>query len=115
MRPSASAVTGGKVWLLAGPASLLGEPIPVGVLSSTAVLRTPPKSIPALAILPENLLTAWQNSVTTALAILAVFSQRAGHNILWKTVSDVCQRALKIASLHEKCGRTILKRPVTVT
>lgn len=90
-----AAVASGKVWLLAGPASLLGEPIPAGILSSTAVLRTPPESIPAPAILPENLPTAWQNGVTTALAILAALSHRAGHNLPWKTVRDVIAGALQ--------------------
>ena len=59
------AVAAGQVWLLSGPASLLGEPIPAGVLTPTAKLKAPPAVISAPAILPENLPTAWQNGTTS--------------------------------------------------
>ena len=51
-------------WLLSGPASILGEPIPAGVLTLAAKLSVPPAIIPAAEILPENLPTAWQDDET---------------------------------------------------
>ncbi len=90
-----AAVASGKVWLLSGPASLLGESIPTGVLSPAALLRKPPEAISAAAILPENLPAAWQGSVTTALAILATLSQKVGQNLPWKTARDVITEALQ--------------------
>ncbi len=90
-----AAVASGKVWLLSGPASLLGEPIPAGVLSSAALLRIPPEPISAAAILPENLPVAWQGGVTTALAILTALSQKAGRNLPWKAARDVIGGALQ--------------------
>lgn len=90
-----AAVAAGKVWLLSGPASLLAEPIPAGVLSPASRLRTPPALISAAAILPENLPTAWQDGATTALAIATALSQQAGNTLPWKTVRDVVGGALQ--------------------
>jgi hypothetical protein len=89
------AVAAGKVWLLSGPASLLAEPIPAGVLAPSAKLRTPPAIISAAAILPENLPTAWKDDETTALAIAAALSQQVGLTLPWKTVRDVVAGALQ--------------------
>ena len=89
------AVEEGKVWLLSGPASLLGEAIPAGVLTSTAKLRVPPAIISATAILPENLAAAWKDGTTNALAIATALSQQNGRTLPWKTVRDVIGGALQ--------------------
>lgn len=91
----AEAVDAGKVWLLSGPASLLAEPIPAGVLSPAAKLRAPPAVISAAAILPENLPGAWKEDKTTALAIAAALSQQAGSTLPWKSVRDVIGGSLQ--------------------
>jgi hypothetical protein len=90
-----AAVATGKVWLLSEPASLLGEPIPAGVLTPASKLRVPPASISAAAILPENLPSAWKDSSTTALAIATALSQQAGNTLPWKTVRDVIGGSLQ--------------------
>ena len=91
----AEAVEGGEVWLLSGPASLLAEPIPAGVLAPSAKLRTPPAVISAAAILPENLPNAWKDGATTALSIATALSQQAGNTLPWKTVRDVVGGAIQ--------------------
>lgn len=88
-------VEAGKVWLLSGPSSLLGETIPVGVLSPAAKLRVPPAIISAAAILPENLPAAWKGGQTTALSIATALSNQAGHTLPWKTVRDVVGGAIQ--------------------
>ncbi len=89
------AVADGKVWLLSGPASLLAEQIPAGVLTPTAKLRVPPAIISAPAILPENLPSAWKDGTSNALAIATSLSQQAGHTLPWKTVKDVIGGSLQ--------------------
>ena len=89
------AVEAGKVWLLSGPSSLLGETIPAGVLSPAAKLRVPPAIISAAAILPENLPAAWKGGQTTALSIATALSNQAGHTLPWKTVRDVVGGAIQ--------------------
>ena len=88
------AVEAGKVWLLSGPASLLAEPIPVGVLAPTSTLCVPPAMIAVPEILPANLPEAWSGEETNALAIATVLSQKAGKTLPWKTVKDVIGASL---------------------
>jgi len=90
----ARAVEAGALWLISGPASVLAEPIPAGLLTPKAVLREPPAPIAAYEILAENLPDAWAAEQATALAISAALSHRFGRNLPWKTVKDVIAAAL---------------------
>ena len=87
------AVLAGKVWLRAGPASLLYEPVPAGVLTSEAKLKTPPATIQALSLLPANLPGAWQDNAATAASIATALSAVAGDTLPWKTVRDALSDA----------------------
>ncbi|MFM7162437.1 MAG: hypothetical protein ACKO3P_18940, partial [Planctomycetaceae bacterium] len=89
-----AAVAEGRTWLTSGPASLLAEPIPTGVLSSSAKLHRPPAAIVPAAILPEALPAAWKGNTTTALAIATALSQQAGQTLPWKSVRDVINSAI---------------------
>jgi hypothetical protein len=89
------AVNDGKIWVLSGPASLLSESIPTGVLTPTSRLRLPPEAISATAILPENLPSAWKDGETNALAIATALSQSNGNTLPWKTVKDVISGAIQ--------------------
>lgn len=91
----AAAVEGGSIWLTSGPASILGEPIPAGVLSPAAVLSAPPAIIPAAELLPENLSSAWQNDETNGLAVATALSQKNGKTLPWKTVREVLHGAMQ--------------------
>jgi hypothetical protein len=88
------AVEASKVWLLSGPASLLSEPIPAGVLAPTSMLCAPPAVINVAEILPANLPTAWSGDETNALSIATALSQKAGKTLPWKTVKDVIGASL---------------------
>jgi len=89
------AVADGSIWLLSGPASVLGEPIPAGVLTPAAKLCVPPAIIAAAELLPENLPAAWKDDETTALAVATALSQKAGKVLPWKTVRDVITGSLQ--------------------
>lgn len=89
------AVESGTLWLLSGPASILGEPIPVGVLNVNAKLCPLPTVIVAAEILPENLPAAWKDGVASALSIATALSMKAGKTLPWKTVRDVVTGALQ--------------------
>jgi hypothetical protein len=91
----AAAVEGGLLWLRSGPASLLGEPIPAGILTPAAQLAGPPAIIPAAEILPENLPDAWGEGETTALAIATALSHRVGKTLPWKTFRDAISGSLQ--------------------
>jgi Protein of unknown function (DUF499) len=91
----AAAVEAGVVWLRSGPASLLAETVPAGVLTLSANLAAPPAVIPAVEILPENLPAAWKGGETTALAISSALSHKAGKVLPWKTVRDALGGSLQ--------------------
>jgi hypothetical protein len=90
----AATVESGAVWMLSGPASVLGEPIPAGILTPMATL-CPPPPIGAAEILPENLPLAWQGEETSALAVATGLSQKAGKTLPWKTVRDAITSSLQ--------------------
>lgn len=94
------AVQAGVVWMTSGPTSVFGEPVPAGTLTDAAVLRLPPKPIPAPDILPENLPDAWKDGAATALSIATALSQKLGHTLPWKTVRDVIHAALQARFLE---------------
>jgi hypothetical protein len=78
----------GKLWLVNGPASILAEPIPAGLLNDKAHLQAPPPPIPPMEILQPNLLEAWGTEETTALAIATALSNRLGKTMPWARVRD---------------------------
>ncbi|HFD86265.1 MAG TPA: ATP-binding protein [Gammaproteobacteria bacterium] len=96
----AAAVESGTLWLVSGPASVLAEPIPAGVLTPKAILRQPPDMIAAAEILPENLPDAWSENQATALSIATALSQKFGQTLPWKTVKDVISAALNARFLE---------------
>src|SRR5204863_4310093 len=69
-----TAVEAGALWLVSGPASVLAETIPAGILTPKALLRQPPAMIAAAEILPENLSDAWLEEQATALSIATALS-----------------------------------------
>lgn len=96
----AAAVESGSLWLLSGPASILGEPIPPGLLNETAKLCAPPAVIAAAEVLPENLPQAWQDGIASGLSIATALSIKAGKTLPWKTVRDVISAALQARFLE---------------
>ena len=101
-----AAVEGGALWLVSGPASVLAEPIPAGVLTSKTILRQPPAMIAAAEILPENLPDAWSDGTATALSIATALSQKFGQAMPWKTVKDVITASInaRFAELDQTSG-----------
>lgn len=89
------AVKSGKLWLTSGPASILGEEIPAGLIAEDAILQAPPPPISARDILPEALPEAWSEGVTTALAISVALSKKAGKNLPWVTIRGAIDGALR--------------------
>lgn len=100
----AKAVEAGTIWLTSGPASILAEPIPAGLLNADTVLQSPPAAIPAIEILPAALPAAWAGEVTTATAILTALSQKATVNLPWITVRTAIEGALSARFLELATG-----------
>lgn len=94
------AVKEGVLWLTAGPASLLGEEVPAGVLTGEAIIQAPPEAILATQLLPANLPDAWKGEESTALAMAVALSQKRGRTLPWGTVRQAIDGALRARFLE---------------
>lgn len=93
------AVKAGSLWLTAGPASVLGEEVPAGVLTEDAVVQAPPPPVGVYDLLVERLPEAWEDQTTTALG-LALALSRGGKTLPWPTVSGAIDGALRAGLLE---------------
>ena len=91
----ADAVAQGLLWMTNGPASILGEPVPVGVLSSSAKLRPPPDPITVDELMPSSIPGAWSEEKTNALAIATALSNMRGVALPWSSVQTVIESAIR--------------------
>ena len=89
------AVEQGLVWLTSGPASILHEPVPAGVLSAAATLRPPPERIPVDEMMAESIPDAWRDGTTNALAVATALSTKHGATLPWAAVSAVIEDAIR--------------------
>ena len=89
------AVEQGLVWLTSGPASILKEPIPAGVLSAAAILRPPPERIDVDELMAKSIPDAWKDSKTNALAIATALSTKRGVNLPWPTVQTALEDGIR--------------------
>ena len=96
----AEATETGHLWLQGGPASVLQEPVPPGVLNDSSTVQAPPLPIPPTDLIPEALPTAWSADETTALSIASALSARAGQNLPWITVRTTVDAALRMRVLE---------------
>ena len=90
-----AAVQQGLVWLISGPASLWNEEVPPGILSPAAELLSAPNPIPATALLPESIPTAWSGDKTSALALATALAHKEGRTLPWLLVSKAIENALR--------------------
>ena len=98
-----TAVREGKLWLTSGPASVLAEIVPAGIITDDAILQAPPQPIPATDVLPMALSEAWSDAITTAQAIGEALSAKAGKILPWVTVREAIDGA---------CRARMLERPI---
>lgn len=89
------AVEQGALWLTSGPASILGEQVPAGVLVPAATLRPPPEPIPVSDLTAESIPDAWKDGQANALAIASALSHKAGTNLPWFTVRQAIENGIR--------------------
>ena len=91
----ADAVAQGLLWMTNGPASILGEPVPPGVLSPSAKLRPPPDPISVDELMPTSIPEAWAEEKTNALAIATALSNMRGVALPWSSVQSAIESAVR--------------------
>ena len=90
----AVAIGRGSLWLLNGPASFQGEPLPAGVLTGAAELRAPLPPLPVQQLMPDALPDAWKTGAATALALSVALARREGHPLPWTVLRGAIDGAL---------------------
>ena len=95
-----TSVKTGYLWLTCGPASILGEEIPVGLLTDDTQLQSPPMPIPHIDIFPERLPEAWKEGMSTAMTISVAISNKRGKTLPWGIVREAIDGALRARFLE---------------
>lgn len=90
----AIAVERGTLWLTNGPASVLGESVPAGVLTPTAALQPPPDPIAVSELAEASIPDAWQDGSTNAFAILTSLSIKHGKTLPWPAIRSAIDDAI---------------------
>ena len=101
------AVKLGLLWLVSGAASIYAEEVPAGLLMPGTLLLPPPLKITTMDVMPERLPEAWKEETTSALAITAGLSAKAGKPLPWKLVREALDGAFKAHYLE----RTVDSKP----
>jgi hypothetical protein len=96
----ADAVKSGRLWLVNGQISVLGEDVPSGFLTDDASLFAPPASIAATDLLPANLPAAWSGEQTTAHLIHASLSNKCRKPLPWVSVRTALDEAFRLGVLE---------------
>ena len=91
----ADAVEQGLLWMTNGPASILGEPVPPGILSPAAKLRPPPDPIAVDELMPSSIPEAWSEEKTNALAVATALSTKRGVTLPWFSVQTAIESAIR--------------------
>jgi len=100
------AIETGYIWMLSGPASLLEQEVPLGLLSDDARLRQPPEPIKTLDITPPNLNEAWKDGQASAYSIALFLSKKHRVNLPWKTVREAIDGAVRVRLMEVIPGST---------
>jgi hypothetical protein len=88
-------VRSGVLWLLNGPASFQGEPVPAGVLTQTAQLRAPMQPLLVSYLTKDSIPEAWKDGRTNALALSAALSTTTGHTVPWTVLRNAIDDGIK--------------------
>ena len=91
----AEAVQRGGIWLINGPASILSESVPDGVLGPSATLHSPPGYVTVQALTAESIPDAWKDGKTNALAIITALSAQRGKTLPWPTVQSAIDSGIR--------------------
>lgn len=94
------AVKSGRVWLVSGTVSLLGEQVPAGFVNESAQLFAPPAVLTSADILPLQLPAAWSGGLSTVQQIQDALSTQLGKPVPWVRISRVMDDAFQLGLIE---------------
>jgi len=90
------AIKSGRIWLVNGTISVLGEDVPAGFLNEHAELYSPPAPISTSDLLPGQLSSAWSGEDTTAHLLHGALSAKAGKPLPWMPVRQALEDGFRL-------------------
>jgi hypothetical protein len=99
-RAVSAAVKSGRVWITTPAMSVLGEDVPVSLLTDDAELHTPPAPAGATELLPDKLPAAWSGDETTAHFIHVALSTTRKQTLPWIVVRSALDDAFRLGLLE---------------
>ena len=93
-------VKSGRAWLVTPALSVLGEDVPVGLLTDDAALYSPPPPISPTDLLPETLPAAWAAPQTNAHLLHIALSTKFGRTLPWATARAAIDEAFRLGLLE---------------
>ena len=89
------AVENRMLWLINGQASIFGEPIPLGILSSNAQLQAPPVAIVPQQLVAAAIPDAWQNGQANISVVSGALSGQFGKPLPWLILREAVDAGLQ--------------------
>lgn len=96
----AGAVKSGRIWLVNGTISVLGEDVPAGFVNDSAQLLVPLPPYSIVNVLPDDLPAAWKDGESNAHLIHGALSAKFGKPIPWTRVSQALDEAFRMGLLE---------------
>ncbi len=92
----AAAIKAGRVWMVNGTISVLGEEVPGGFLNDQATLYPPPAMVASTDLLPPQLPIAWNGEETTAHLMHSALSSKVGKPMPWTSVRQALDEGFRL-------------------
>jgi hypothetical protein len=96
----AAAVKSGRIWLVNGTISVLGEDVPAGFVNESAQLLAPPPSFSSVDVLPDQLPVAWAGGMSTVHLIHGALSARFGKPLPWVRTAQAFDEAFRLGLIE---------------
>jgi hypothetical protein len=94
------AVKSGRIWLVNGTISVLGEDVPAGFVNESAQLLSPPPSFSSVDVLPDQLPAAWSDGQSTAHLIHGALSAKLGKPLPWVRTEQALSEAFRLGLIE---------------
>ena len=96
----AGAVKSGRIWLVNGTISVLGEDVPAGFVNESAQLLAPPPAFSSVDVLPNQLPAAWSGGQSTAHLIHGALSAKFGKPLPWTRTEQPLNEAFRLGLIE---------------
>ena len=96
----ASAIRTSRIWVTTPALSVMGEDVPINLLSDEAEMFPPPSGYSATELLPQALSAAWDGAETTAQMVHVALSTKRGRTLPWSIVRAALEEGFRLGLIE---------------